>query len=100
MGFMAAKRRTYIKKITMWTIAHQTEFMAILRKDTGDNIVEGKRQLQVKIIHSAWPDRYHVITEEISLGAANAITCIMTAAEISKEYGVFLMTGDSLWHII
>jgi hypothetical protein len=70
----------------MWTIANQDQFMTILRKTTGDDVNEAVKHHQVKIVASAWENHFHVISEDLSLNTANAITCIMSSEEIKEKY--------------
>lgn len=64
----------------MWIEAYNSQFLIVLKNKDDIN-------KQVKIVTTAWKDNYHVIIEDLSLGAANAITCIMTLEQIEKEYG-------------
>jgi hypothetical protein len=46
-----------------------------------------QKKRQIRIIPSAWEDRYHVIEEDLMLSTANAITYIATTEEIKEKYG-------------
>jgi hypothetical protein len=51
-------------------------------------IDEADKKRQIRIFPSAWVNAYHVIEEDLTLGAANAITHIATSEEIKEKYGV------------
>lgn len=63
-------------------VVHNVKGLPVIRIDEAD------KKRQIRILPSAWENAYHVIEEDLTLGAANAITHIATTEEIKDHYGV------------